>query len=170
MEAGANVHNLLGILLYQYLFSANIKHGYWTFNVHPDKRYYLAFHVPGINQVQPICMSQVARTSVFTFGELINIVFGPIFSPMPEPSPLHAKTPKDSASLAFYMDDIFGVFKTYQEQYIFLRDHFFLRIVWSKLKLAFFKLKIGMTQIFAFGKEHEIEKRIRLNQIRLIRS
>ena len=80
-------------------------------------------------------MPQGARTSVFTFGELMNIVLGPIPSPKPEPSLLHAKTPKDSASLAFYIDDNFGAFKTYHEQYIFLRDHFLARMIWSKLKL-----------------------------------
>ena len=74
-------------------------------------------------------MPQGARTSVFTFGELMNIVLGLIPSLKPELSLLHAKTPKDSALLAFYMDDIFGGFKTYQEQYIFLHDHFFLRMV-----------------------------------------
>ena len=60
-------------------------------------------------------MSQGARTSVFAFGKLLNIVLGPISSSKLEPSILHAKTPKDSVLLAFYMDDIFGTFKTYQE-------------------------------------------------------
>ena len=45
----------------------------------------------------------------------MNIVLGPIPTPQPEPSLLHGKTTKDSASFAFYMDDIFGAFKTYQE-------------------------------------------------------
>ena len=162
IEAAANVHNLLGIPSHQCLFSADTKHGYWAVNVHPDDHHYLAFHVPGIGQVQPTRMPQGARTSVFTFGELMNIVLRPIPSPKTELSLLHTKTPQDSALLAFYMDDTFGAFKTYQEQYMFLRDHFFPRMVWSKLKLAFSKLKIGMTKIFALGEEHEIGGRIRL--------
>ena len=107
-------------------------------------------------------MSQRVKTSVFTFGELMNIVFGPILFPKPELSLLHAKTPKNSALLAFYIDNIFGAFKTYQKQYIFLHNHFFPHIVWSKLKLAFSKLKIDMTKIFALGEEHEIGRKIRL--------
>ena len=60
-------------------------------------------------------MSQRAKTSIFIFGEPMNIILGPILFPKPEPSLFHAKTPNDSASLAFYMDDIFEAFNTYQE-------------------------------------------------------
>lgn len=156
------VHNLLSIPSHQYLFSADIKHGYWAVNVHPDDRHYLAFHVLGIGQVQPTRMPQGAKTLFLTFGELMNIVLGPIPSPQPEPSLLYGKTAKNTPSLAFYMHEIFGAFKTYQEQYIYLRDHFFPRMVWFKLRLAFSKLKIGMTKIFALGEEHEIGGRVRL--------
>ena len=48
-----------------------------------------------------------------TFGELMNIVFGPIPSLKPEPSLFYVKSTKDSTSVAFYLDDIFGAFKTY---------------------------------------------------------
>ena len=57
-----------------------------------DDRHYLAFHVPGIGQVQPTRMPQGARTSSFTFNELMNIVLGPIPAPHPEPSLLHGKS------------------------------------------------------------------------------
>ena len=105
-----------------------------------------------LRQVQSTYMSKRARTSVFTFGELMNIVSGLILFLMPESSTLHTKTSKDSILLAFYMDDIFGAFKTYQKQYMFLHNYFFLRMVWSKLKLTFSNLKIGITKIFALEK------------------
>ena len=92
-----------------------MKHGYWVVNVHPDDRHYLAFHVPGIGQVQPTRMSQGARTLSFTFNNLMNIVLRPIPTFQLEPSLLHGKTTKDSASFAFYMDDIFEAFKTHQK-------------------------------------------------------
>ena len=60
------------------------------------------------------------------------------------------------------MDDIFGAFKTYGEQLIFLHDHFFPHMVWSRLKLMLSKLKIGLTKIFALGEEYEIGGRVRL--------
>ncbi len=162
IEAANNVHNLLSIASNQCLFSADIKHGYWVVNVHSDDRHYLAFHVPGIGQIQPTRMPQGARTSIFTFNELMNIVLGPIPAPQPEPLLLYGKSTQDPASLTFYMDDIFRAFKTYHEQYIFLRDHFFPRMVWSRLKLMLSKVKIGMTKIFALGEEHEIGRRVRL--------
>ena len=127
-----------------------------------DDRQYLRFHVSEISQVQPTCISQRAKTLFFIFGKLIKIVLGLILSSQSELSLIYRKTAKDTTSLAFYIDNIFETFKTYQEQYIFLRNHFFPRIVWSKLKLAFSKLKIEMTKIFALKEEHKIGKKIRL--------
>lgn len=101
-------------------------------------------------------MLQRARTLFFTFNKLINIILRSITSPQPELLLFYAKIPNNFALLAFYIDDIFGTYKSYQKQYIFLHDYFFLYWVWSKLKLAFFKLKIEITNIFAFRKEDEI--------------
>ena len=92
----------------------------------------------------------------------MNIILRPILSPQLELSLFYDKTAKDSTSIMFYMDDIFGIFKTYQEQCIFLHNHFFLHIVWSKLKLILSKLKIEMTKIFTLEEEHKIGGRIRL--------
>ena len=103
-----------------------------------------------------------ARTSCFIFSKLINIVLGPILSPQLELSLFHSKTAKEFASLAFYMNYIFGAFKIYQEQYIILYDHFFPCMIWSRLKFMLSKLKIGMTKIFALGDEYEIGRKIRL--------
>ncbi len=107
-------------------------------------------------------MPQGARTLSFTSSELMIIVFGPILSPQSELSLYYGRTAKDTASLVFYMGDIFRAFKTYQEQYIFLRDHFFTLMVWSRFKLILSKLKMEMTKILALGKEHEIGGRVRL--------
>ena len=53
--------------------------------------------------------------SSFTFNELINIVLVSILILQPEPSLLYKKITKDSAQLAFYIDNIFRAFKTKQE-------------------------------------------------------
>ena len=141
IEAATNVHNLLSIPSNNCLFSADIKHGYWVVNVYPDDRHYLAFHIPRIGQVQPIRMSQGARASFFIFNELMNIIFRPISLPQPELLLLNRKTTKNSACFTFYMDDIFETFKTLQKQYIFLHDHYFPRMVLSRLKLMLPRLK-----------------------------
>ena len=92
----------------------------------------------------------------------MNIILRPIPSSKRKSSLLYAKILKDSASLVFYIDDIFEIFITYHKQYIFLRDYSFPCMVWSKLKFVLFKLKRGMTKIFALGKEYEIKGRIKL--------
>ena len=92
----------------------------------------------------------------------MNIVLGPIPTPQPETSLLHGKTYKDFAPFAFYMNDIFAAFKTHQEQYIFLHDHFYPRMVWSRLKLMLSKVKIEMTKIFTLREEHKIDGRVGL--------
>ena len=72
------------------------------------------------------------------------------------------KITKNSTSPVFYMDDIFGAFNIYPEQYIFLYDHFFMPMVWSKLKLLWLKLKIGITKIFTLGEENKTGGKVRL--------
>lgn len=72
------------------------------------------------------------------------------------------KTAKNFVSLIFYIDNIFGAFNTYQKQFIFLYDYFFPCIVWSKLKLFLFKLKVEIIKIFALEKEHQTGGKIRL--------
>ncbi len=55
----------------------------------------------------------------------MNIILGLILAFQAKLSIFHRKSAQDSASLAFFIDDIFGVFKIYYEQYIFLHDYFF---------------------------------------------
>lgn len=112
IEVATNIYHLLNNVLYQYLFLADIKHGYWAVNVYYDNCYDLAFHVHGIRQVQLTSMSQGAKTLYFIFSKLINITLRLILSPQME-SILHlTKTAKNIVSLTFYIDNIFRAFKT----------------------------------------------------------
>lgn len=108
IETLDKVHAFLAIPSHRTLFQADIKHGYWAIAVHPDDRHYLAFHIPGLGQLQPTRMPQGTRTSSFTFTELMNIALGPIPPPHVEPSLLHPKTKTGAPDMAFYMDDCFG--------------------------------------------------------------
>lgn len=132
---------------------ADLKNGYWAVEVHPDDRYYLAFNVPGIGQVQPTRMAQGARSSSFTMNELGAIAFGEIPAPDPEPSLLHS-TPEQMQDLVYYVDDIFGAHKTIEDQLHFIEHHFFPRILWSRLKLSFKKLELLVQDIVALGERH----------------
>lgn len=78
MEAAANIHNLLSILFYQFLFSADIKDVYWAINLYIDNPYYFTFYIPGIGQVQHIHMLQRNRSLFFIFCKLVNLILRPI--------------------------------------------------------------------------------------------
>lgn len=125
MKAVMTVYDLLSIPSDQYLFLADIKYGYWVVNVYSNDWHYLIFHMLSICQILSICILQRARTSFFTFSKLINFVFWLILLLQPELSLLYGNTAKNTLSLVFYMDDIYGAFKTHQKQYIFLCKQFF---------------------------------------------
>ena len=72
-----------------------------------------------------------AHTSSFTINEMVNVVLGPNPSPYPEPSLICGKTPRNSASLGFYIDGVFGAFHSFH----ILRVHFFPRMIWLRIKL-----------------------------------
>lgn len=156
MELADRVHRQLGISSHRTYFSADMKHGYWGVLVHPEDRHYLAFHIPGIGQLQPTRMPQGTRSSSFTYTELMNIILGPIPSPNPEPSLMHSKHHGKPADACFYIDDIFGGHASIEEEYDFLKDHLLPRILWSMMKISLKKLKLGMTQIKALGQIHRI--------------
>ena len=107
-------------------------------------------------------MPQGTRTSSFVFTELMNVALGAIPEPNGEPSLLTPDDEHGPTNLAFYIDDVFGAHTTWEEQFTFLRDHFFPRMLWSRLKLSFEKLKIGMTRIKALGEDHEVGGRVRI--------
>lgn len=116
------------------------------------------------------CMPQGAKILFFISHKLINIGLGPIPLPQSESWLLHERTIKKSATLTFYINNIFGAFKMHQEQFIFLYDLFFLCKVWAWLKFKLSKLTIEMTKIFALGKEDKIDKKVKLkpNKIKKI--
>lgn len=81
-------------------------------NIYLDNYHYLIFYIPRISQVQPICMPQGARILFLTFDEFINIILRLIPSPQLEILLFYRKTAKNTATLVFYIDDIFRTFKT----------------------------------------------------------
>lgn len=153
----------MSILNNQSLFFVNIVYGSWVVNVYPNDRHYFVFYVSEIIQIQHTHIPERARTPFFIFNKLMNIFLGPIPSLQFKRLLLYRKTTKESTLLAFYIDKIFEDFKTYQEQFIFLCDYFFLYMVWSQLKLVLFKVKIRITHIFTLEKKHKIDIRVRLN-------
>ena len=73
------VHSLLGVPSYTTFFQADMKHGYWAVEVHPEDRHYQAFSIPGTEQLQPTRMLQGTRTPSFVFIGLVDIALGAIY-------------------------------------------------------------------------------------------
>jgi hypothetical protein len=144
-------------------FQLDLKHGYWAVGIFPPHRHYFAFSIPGKRQLQPTRMPQGSHTSSFSFTELMYIVMGPIPRSRraveegyddSEPSLITTASEGTLPKSCFYMDDIMGGFRTFEEAYEFLEQHLLPRLLWSQLKLSFKKAKLFLTQVMALGIVH----------------
>lgn len=156
MKLSSKVHDNLADPRHECLMAADLKHMYLTIGMHPEDRHYFAFTISGIGQLQPTRMQQGSQSVGFTMTEAVYRAFGALPPPMKELSPLHSGSPSTLPPLTFYMNDFFGGFENFEEQYQFLRHHFLPRIEWAKLKLSFKKLKLFKRSIKALGVTHTI--------------
>lgn len=128
MELSARVHDSLSDPRHGTLFSADLKHAYYSISLHPEDRHIFAFTIQGIGQLQPTRMPQGAKSSGFTIKEFVHRAFGIINNAYPEPSLLDSNQDDQLPTLTFYIDDFFGGFKDFESQFQFLSNHFFPRI------------------------------------------
>ena len=167
IELSSKVHDNLSDPRHHVLFAADLKHAYLTIPLHPDDRHYFAFTISGIGQVQPTRMQQGSQSAPFTMIELVYRAFGALPYPYKEPSLLHSASPDDLPVLTFYMDDFFGGFRTFEELYDFLRQHFLPRVEWARLRLSFKKLQLFQDQIKALGVTHSVGGHIHILEDRI---
>ena len=167
LELSSKVHDNLSNPNHGCLFAADLKHAYLTIPLHPDDRHYFAFTISGIGQVQPTRMQQGSKSAWFTMTELVYRAFGGLPPPFKELSMLHSNDPAVPSTIVFYMDDFFGGFRGFEEQYEFLRVHFLPRVEWARLKLSFKKLRLFETKIKALGVTHEIGGLVRVLEERV---
>lgn len=102
---------------HQFFISADLKHGYHVVLLHEDDRKYFFFTIPGTCQLQSTRMSQGSMSAGFMMNELICRALGPLPS---EPSLLHSVHPDIPPFLTFYMDDMFGGYRSFEEAFAFL--------------------------------------------------
>ena len=154
VELSSKVHDHLSNPNHGSLFKADLKHAYLTVPLHPDDRHYFAFTISGIGQCQPTRMQPGSKSAGFTMTAAVYKGFGFIPPPHPEPSLLHSDDPRTPPPLSFYTDDFFGGFRDFQDQFTFLRDHFFPRVEWARMVLSFKKLRLFADSIEALGVKH----------------
>ena len=77
------------------------------------------FLISGIRQLQLTCIPQGSKSAGFTMSELINIVLRLILKPYSESSLMHREA-ADTASIVFYMNDLFSSYSDFKFQFTFL--------------------------------------------------
>lgn len=160
------VHDFLSNPRIKIFNQFDIKHAYWSLPVHKADRHILAFHIPGIGQLQPTRMPQGEQSSGFSMAEVMTIALGPIPA-----LPVQYQTSEFDGAFesllghnsinadpecAYYFDDIFGGHETAEAALDFLQFQFFPRMAWAKLRLSFAKMKLFMEKIKALGMLHTV--------------
>ena len=67
------------------------------------------------------------------------------------------------------MNDIFNEFKIFKKQFVFLRDQFFFRIKWARLRLTFKKLRLFAESIKALRMIHDVNEYVRVLDERIVK-
>ena len=144
-------------------FKIDMKHDYWKVTIHSKDRHYLIFHIFELNQLQSTKMSQNIRTSSFIFTKFMNIVLESISSSNSKSSLLH-NADESNSNTFFYIDDVFAEFVTWQNLYNFLKQHFFSRLIWIKMRIFFQKLRIEILKIKCLKQMFKIEDSLNFKQ------
>lgn len=149
----------------------DLKHGYWAISVHEDYRHILAFEIPGFPQLQPTRMPQGTQSAGHSFCEAMNIAFGPIPEPLPEPSFLAPpdNNPGSMQRLLTYIDDLIARARNVEELLDFVENDFLPRISWALLKLSLKKCEIGMEEVDALGDVYKTGGRTHITNARSAR-
>jgi hypothetical protein len=161
VELSARTHDNLSNPKHGCLFTADLKHGYFTVSLDEKCRHLFAFTIAGMGQLQPTRMPQGSKSAGFTMSEGVSRAFGEIPGRYHEPSLLHSPTPLEPPNLSFYTDDFFGGHPPgFFPLYWYLRKEFLPRLEWARYRLAFKKLKVWQTKVQVLGVTHEIGGKI----------
>jgi len=157
MKLRFKMHDNLADSQHRCLFSANLKHIYLRIFLHLNDKYYFAFMISDINQLQSTCMQQSLQSAEFTLIKLVYRVFEALSSSHKESSLLHFNSFKKLSVMIFYMNDFFNDFRSFKKQYDFLSQHFFSWVEWALLQLSFKKLKLFVNEIKTLNVIHKVE-------------
>lgn len=163
MKLFRKVQEMISNSKWKMYFEIDMKHDYWEVTIHSENHHYSIFHISKLNQLQFTRMSQETRTSSFTFTKLMNILLKFISSSNSKSSLLH-NVNESNSNVEFYIDDIFEEFVLWQELYDFLKQQFFSRLIWNKMKIFFQKLRIEILKIKCLKQMFNIEKSLNIKQ------
>ena len=118
MKFSNKIHDNLSNSNHKILFSANLKHAYFTISMHSNDKHYFAFIIFEIKQIQSTKIQQKFKSTNFIMNEYVYRIFESLLPSIKKSSLLHSIISKDLSSFVFYMDDFFEDF------------NFFWRILW----------------------------------------
>lgn len=128
----AGCHDYLSDSKHQCFMIADLKHAYFTVLVHSKNKKFFAFSIPEMRQLQLTQMQQGFKSAFFIMSELMVRALKKISR---ESSLLQNQIPDCSPLLSYYQDNIMKNYKSFEKQFVFLRDHFFFKIKWAKFRL-----------------------------------
>ena len=160
IELNFKVHDHFSNLKHEILMSADMKHVYSIISLHSNDKHIFAFIISEIEQLQFTRMQQRFMSVDFTLTKIVYKILRFISFFNSESSLLHSVDSFISSFLFIYINDIFDEFRDFDEMFNFLRNHFFSRIEWIRLKLSFKKLKLFMNRIKTLDVVHIVENQI----------
>ena len=124
------LNNLLqsGLSVY---FQADAANGYWAVPLVPEHAYKTAFDTH-MGQYHYLRMGQGLAGAPQTYTRLKDIFAGPIPGPNPEPALNNTGIP---GAFETFVDDDYGAHRSFEDQFQFLHEHYFPRLLWSGLTI-----------------------------------
>jgi len=139
------VNNLMQAKFSSY-FQADAANGFWAVRMHPPHAYRTAFSTHE-GQWQYLRMGQGLAGSPQTYARLKGLFCGAIPAPNAEPC-LNKCT---NGAFECFVDDDFGGFESFAEQFDFLHNHYFPRLAWARITLKGSKCGFFLDRINPLG-------------------
>lgn len=156
------MHNHLSDPCHECLFSADFKHAYYIIPLHSENHHYFTFIISKIGQIQPTYIQQRSKSAGFIMMEMMYRAFRFVPLSKLEPFLFHLENLSTFSSITHYMNDIFKEFSDFEHQFFFFKNHFFSKIQWAKLWLAFKKLHLFESRIKALRVNYIMRKHIHI--------
>jgi len=129
-------------------FQADAANGYWAVPLAQEHAYKTAFGTHR-GQYHYLRMGQGLSGAPQTYTRLKDTMAGPVPEPNPEPA-LEVLAGKEG-SFQYFMDDDFGAFKSFFDQWRFLHLAYFPRLAWGRFTLRPKKTGFFLDQIRPLG-------------------
>ena len=159
LELTSRVTDVLSFPHYIIYMSLDLKDCFWGFTIDPRYYHFFAVTAPDGVQYAPTCMPQGFSPAPFICAAGVQIAFGPIPKPQPEP-------PLIGDHFRMFQDDGAAGYSSKEELFDFLHDHLFPRIKWAKFNLAWGKVKLFVTKVKHLGMIFEAGGKISIDPAR----